>query len=208
MVKQEGNLRKCHLRLNWSSFRSLFLRGKKVKRAVLSRAANLRFYLLDKSIAVSESRAECAGRELEGLSLASCPPGPSWGATCLFLHPLSLLLHCTYPAHTKKTHMQQAHFFSWNSHAVTSCWNIYTIECNKESTMLQLLECRYRLKCIGSARTQKDIFSVCLYTDMCEMHVYTPFVPWHFAAHQPDVVRVQMAPRCSGLLHKRTEKAA
>lgn len=61
------------------------VRQREVKRAILSRAANLWPYLLVKSIEVSESRAECAGGELEGLPLACCPPTPSWGVpACLF----------------------------------------------------------------------------------------------------------------------------
>lgn len=64
---------------------AIVCRQREVKRAVLSRAANLWPYLPVKSIEVSESRAECAGGELEGLPLACCPPGPSWGVpACLF----------------------------------------------------------------------------------------------------------------------------
>lgn len=54
-------------------------RQREVKRAVLSRAANLWPYLLDKSIEVSESRVECAVGELEGLPLACCPRAPPGG---------------------------------------------------------------------------------------------------------------------------------
>lgn len=47
---------------------------------VLSRAANLWPYLPVKSIQVSESRAECAGGQLEGSTSGPPPPqGLSWG---------------------------------------------------------------------------------------------------------------------------------
>lgn len=55
--------------------------------AVLSRAANLWPYLPVKSIQVSESRAECAGGQLEGSTSGPPPPqGLSWGGApaCLF----------------------------------------------------------------------------------------------------------------------------
>lgn len=61
--------------------------------AVLSRAANLWPYLPVKSIQVSESRAECAGGQLEGPTSGPLPPqGLSWGGTCLSLHTPSLPL--------------------------------------------------------------------------------------------------------------------
>lgn len=61
--------------------------------AVLSRAANLWPYLPVKSIQVSESRAECAGGQLEGSTSGPLPPqGLSWGGTCLSLHTPSLPL--------------------------------------------------------------------------------------------------------------------
>lgn len=48
--------------------------------AVLSRAANLWPYLPVKSIQVSESRAECAGGQLEGSTSGPLPPpGPLLG---------------------------------------------------------------------------------------------------------------------------------
>ena len=50
-------------------------RQREVKRALLSRAANLWPYLLDKSIEVSESIAECAG----GATPGPLPPGPPPG---------------------------------------------------------------------------------------------------------------------------------
>ena len=54
---------------------SFVCRQREVKRAVLSRAANLWPYLLDKSIEVSESIAECAG----GATPGPLPPGPPPG---------------------------------------------------------------------------------------------------------------------------------
>lgn len=112
-------------------------REKEVKRAVLSRASNLWSYLLDKSIEASESRAECAGRVLEGLSLACCPPGPSWGVpACLFtIHlfrfsaPILLLLL----AHTKKdtVHATSLDILEQRN-PVTSCCTVYTMKCYKE----------------------------------------------------------------------------
>lgn len=55
-------------------------RQSRAKKDVLSSTTNLWPYLLDKSIKVSESRAECAVGVLEGL-----PLGPSWGLpACLF----------------------------------------------------------------------------------------------------------------------------
>lgn len=90
-------------------------RQREVKRAVLSRAANLWPYLLDKSIEVSESRVECAVGELEGLTPGLLPPGPSWGVpACLFtLHlfcfsaPILQLLSHTHIY----TWVQQSHVY-------------------------------------------------------------------------------------------------
>lgn len=101
--------------IKWSLRPAFVCRQREVKRAVLSRAANLWPYLLDKSIEVSESRAECAGGELEGLPLALLPPGPSWGvpACLLALHlfclsaPILQLLTHTH-THIHHAHVQQA----------------------------------------------------------------------------------------------------
>lgn len=93
-------------------------RQMEVKRAVLSRAANLWPYLLDKSIEVSESTAECAGGELEGLTQALLPPGPSWGVpACLFaLHLFCLSAPILLLAHTHThTHRLSIIFITFNT---------------------------------------------------------------------------------------------
>lgn len=81
--------------IKWSLCCPAFVcRQREVKgAAVLSRAANLWPYLPVKSIQVSESRAECAGGQLEGSTSGPLPPqGLSWGGTCLSLHTPSLPL--------------------------------------------------------------------------------------------------------------------
>lgn len=86
--------------IKWNQSPGFVCSQREVKRAILSRAANLWSYLVDKSIAVSESKPECAVRELEGLPLAWCPQGPSRGGTCLSLHPPSLPHQCSHPVTT------------------------------------------------------------------------------------------------------------
>lgn len=125
--------------IKWKWCPAFVCRQREVKRAVLSRAANLWSYLQDKSIAVSESRAAYAGREPEGLPLACCPPGPSWGVpACLFtLHLfcfsariLQLLAHIQRQACNKPTYpLKQAS---------------YTIKVNRESELSEMLQCKCR----------------------------------------------------------------
>lgn len=142
-VARKSNSKETSPDIKWSLCPAFVCRQKEVKRAVLSRAANLWSYLLDKSIAVSESRAECAGGELEGLPLARCPPGPSWGVpACLFtLHlfclsaPILQLLSLSLPTHKHShthTHATRA-TYTW--HRVTSCSTIYTMTCNRGPTV-------------------------------------------------------------------------
>lgn len=87
--------------IRWSLCPAFVCRQREVKRAVLSRAANLWPYLPVKSIEVSESRAECAGGGAGGATPGLLPPGPLLGGTCLSLHPPSLLLRCSRPPTTK-----------------------------------------------------------------------------------------------------------
>jgi len=85
MSGMASNVKEILPDIKWNQCPVFVCKQKEVKRAVLSRGANLWSNLLDKSIVVSESRAECAGRELEGLPLACCPPASSWGVpACLF----------------------------------------------------------------------------------------------------------------------------
>lgn len=126
--------------IRWSLCPAFVCRQREVKRAVLSRAANLWPYLPVKSIEASESRAECAGGELEGLPLACCPPGPSWGVpACLFtLHlfcfgaPVLRLLSQT---HSRMGATIPKYVLIQVSHDIRGA--IYAMKCNKGARVVR-----------------------------------------------------------------------
>lgn len=147
--------------IKWNQSPGFVCSQREVKRAILSRAANLWSYLVDKSIAVSESKPECAVRELEGLPLAWCPQGPSRGVpACLFtLHLFRISAHTLWLLdHTKKYAKQ---CILWNGHPVTYYCTSHTMINSRESTI-----------CV-----QKHTEP---YSNMCthEIQVHMLFVPW------------------------------
>ncbi len=132
--------------IKWSLCPAFVCRQREVKRAVLSRAANLWPYLLDKSIEVSESRVCWGGGELEGLPLARCPRAPPGGylpVSSPSISSASVLPSCDYLLIHTHTCMEQAHIhILWYRHPVTSCSTIYTMKCSKGSTLAKMLHCR------------------------------------------------------------------
>lgn len=137
-----------HPTSNAACVRPLFAGRGEVKRAVLSRAANLWSYLLNKSIEVSESRAECAGGEAAGATPGPLPPGHLLGGTCLSLPRPSLLPQCSPPATTcSHTHTHtcatRPHILRYRR-PMSSCSTICTVRSTRGSTLSEMLHCKCR----------------------------------------------------------------
>lgn len=77
------------------------------------------------------------------------PLRPSWGVTCLSLHPPSLLLQCS-PLPTTQSYIlthwynNPSHCTLKHKHPVTSQGAIYAMKCNMGSTSSNTLQCRHR----------------------------------------------------------------
>ena len=107
--------------IKWSFCPAFVCRWREVKRTVLSRVANLWSYLQDKSIAVSESRADCAwGESWRGYPRA--PPGGYLPVSSPSISSASVLTSCNYPPPPSP---------------VTSC-DIYALD-NRGSTLSKML---------------------------------------------------------------------